>query len=469
MKKNRLKLDWALTTSIERANFINNYITSDIFANQKPTADELETMANYVLWGKDSDGLNSDQRGEIEMPRKYSTWASQNIDSLDEKIESPTFTEASVQKLGSVPLTRKPKEVFSREKTRTSAPPQVLPLFEDLWEQIDYTDLLVGLYEERTGKRDKPPRAELLQRFSEDQLRSAAKKAKTLNQHKYLKLKHLLVELRREQYTLRDTYLETICRRSPPESLPETQTLEQETNLFREIEVFEEEVPVFPLGVLERENEGFWRKKEELLPGNFGEEELRQFTEFLWERKALLEKLKREREEGVDSAESFFSRKWFDFQNLEMVYQLLLEWQGLEKEKRQLLGNTSKLMRTLFYYVEEAELGEIQEKILRLKMDRVKNQDIANLINGEYGKSYTANYISTIFRQKIIPAINGAAALHAQIVGSLPFEEEFKRCGKCGRLLLRDPINFVRKSRAKDGLSSRCKKCDKLEREKNKR
>ena len=42
-------------------------------------------------------------------------------------------------------------------------------------------------------------------------------------------------------------------------------------------------------------------------------------------------------------------------------------------------------------------------------------------------------------------------------------------CTKCGRRLLRDPINFVRKSRAKDGLSNHCKACDKREREEKKK
>ena len=44
-----------------------------------------------------------------------------------------------------------------------------------------------------------------------------------------------------------------------------------------------------------------------------------------------------------------------------------------------------------------------------------------------------------------------------------------KTCTKCGRHLLRDPINFVRKSRAKDGLSNHCKACDKRDREEKKK
>jgi uncharacterized protein with PIN domain len=122
------------------------------------------------------------------------------------------------------------------------------------------------------------------------------------------------------------------------------------------------------------------------------------------------------------------------------------------------------LLDTLNFYVERAELSELQQEILDLKMRKVKNEDIAIQINKKYGKTYTPNYISTIFRQRIIPKINEAAAFHEKIVSNLFFEEEFKTCPGCGKTLLKCPENFTRKSRAKDGYTSRCKKCEKLAR-----
>ena len=44
--------------------------------------------------------------------------------------------------------------------------------------------------------------------------------------------------------------------------------------------------------------------------------------------------------------------------------------------------------------------------------------------------------------------------------------ENFKKCTKCGRTLLRDTELFVKKSKAADGLTNRCKKCDKEVRKK---
>ena len=90
------------------------------------------------------------------------------------------------------------------------------------------------------------------------------------------------------------------------------------------------------------------------------------------------------------------------------------------------------------------------------------------MVNKKHGKSYTANYISTIFRQKIIHRINDSARFHALIVENMCFEENFKKCSNCGEWLLIDAENFVRKARSKDGFSSKCKRCDRAERQNKK-
>ena len=61
-------------------------------------------------------------------------------------------------------------------------------------------------------------------------------------------------------------------------------------------------------------------------------------------------------------------------------------------------SNLKKLLDTLRYYIELTDLTEVQKEILDLKINKVKNQNIADFVNKKYGKSYTANYISTIFR-----------------------------------------------------------------------
>ena len=442
---NRLKLDWTLSTARERSDFLQTYMTSDIFTKRPPTEEELETMANYLLWGQDEDGLNPDQKKEIQLPRRNQTWTTQNFESLEELLESPTFSETNLHKLGAN-APKKVREVFSREKVRKNSTPEELQHFEELWKEIDRTELLTNFFEIEKGKRTKPPREELLQSFSEDEVETLKARSQKLTQFQYLKLRHLLVELRRQQYTLGDSIFTTVVgaqeSRAPSPS--------------KEPPNFDVDIPVFPLGVQE---ELIFRDFEELLPETFSEKELQKISKLYWDKKE---------EEIRTKWQDIF---YFDFRNLEMVYQLFLDLEEFTADQEgvdSFFNTGSKLLRALWFYVRQADLPPIQQRILRMKIQKMKNQEIAAAINAEFEKNYTTNYISTIFRQKIIPAINAAADYHERIVGSLFFEEEFKICSKCGRRLLRDPINFVRRSRAKDGLSNHCKKCDKEEREKKK-
>lgn len=443
--KNRLKLDWALSTSTERNSFLTTYLSEEPFVSSPPNEDELETLANYVLWGKNENGQNLEQEGLVELPRRNSTWASQNIDSLDELTESPTFNENSIFSLNSKLPTKKVREVFSRSHTRSTAPATLLPIFESLWRQIDEIELTLNYYELQHDKRIKPPREELLSVFSSEDQEKLRQRALNINQFKYLKMRHLLVELRREQYTIKDSYSERVLLHSAIIPIQEN-----------EDSFFDSDIPVFPFGVMGKNQLSalVFQDFSKLTPKNFSEKEISQISSFFWKKKEEQEKI---------------SRIYFDFTDLESIYRLFLQLEELEEEEEDLFSTTSSFIQTLKFYIDQADLNDIQKEILELKIKKKKNQEIAAYINGKYGKTYTINYISTIFRQKVLPAINNAAIYHKQIISSLPFEEEFKVCTKCGRILLRDPINFVRKSRAKDGLSNHCKTCDKRDREEKKK
>ena len=195
-----------------------------------------------------------------------------------------------------------------------------------------------------------------------------------------------------------------------------------------------------------------FREWESLIPANYNEESLEEISAYYWKKK-----------EYKPSGQ----QKYIDFRELEHVYEMFQLFFELDSAAgvADLESNLPELMDTLKFYIERAELSEIQREILDLKLQKVKNVDIAIEINKKWKKTYTPNYISTIFRQRIIPKINEAAAYHEKIVGNLFFEEEFKTCTGCGRTLLRDPDNFTRKTRSKDGFTSRCKKCEKAARQ----
>lgn len=98
-KANRLKLDFSLSTREERQLFLEQYLTSDVFDKYPPDEDELSTMADYLLWGKDEHGKNGKQNG-LELKSKRGTWDDSPVDSLDALMEQPTFNESALSALG---------------------------------------------------------------------------------------------------------------------------------------------------------------------------------------------------------------------------------------------------------------------------------------------------------------------------------------------------------------------------------
>lgn len=162
-------------------------------------------MADYILWGVNpKTGKNGKQEG-LSFNSKHTTWSGNETDSLDELMEQPTFNEASISEIGSVRYPKK-KEVFSREEALRDCPDAMRETFTDLFYRIDYTELLITFYELAHGRREKPPRPELLKKFTEEEQEAMREKISHWNQYRYLIMRHHLVELRREQYTLRDFY-----------------------------------------------------------------------------------------------------------------------------------------------------------------------------------------------------------------------------------------------------------------------
>lgn len=443
MATNRLKLDFSIIGSEERAQFVRDYLNNNKMFKEKPlTAAEAETISNYMLWGKDSDGKSAVQRKEIHIATKNNTWNRlQEEESLDALIETPTFNENVIVR-PSAARVKVVKETFSREQALKNCPPELVDDFKRLFREIDETDLVLNYYDLEHGKRKKPPREELITQFTEEEQIKFRSRALGLNQYNYLKLRHLLVELRRQQYTLKDTYSiniqkDVLCKGHTDNLPPETPD-------------FGTEIEVFPLGMVgpQRISELIFKPFSELIPENFDARDLEIISKHLWKKR---------------SKEDFY----FDFTDLEHVYNLFLMY--FDVEESGILDNIDKsadcLLKTLVYYMDRADLTEAQKEILNLKVNGFKNQEIANRINEQFGSSYSANYISTIFRQKIIKQINEAAEYHRLLLENIFFPEEFKKCICCGETLLRDPKNFVRKSRAKDGFVNKCKRCDKRDRE----
>ena len=99
---------------------------------------ELETVSNYVLYGKDEDGTSSVDRKEIQIKTKFQTYKKdKNIVSLDELMENPAFDEASLQR--SQTKYKKPKPHIDEVKAAT------IPEFKELKTEIDRLQHIVDV------------------------------------------------------------------------------------------------------------------------------------------------------------------------------------------------------------------------------------------------------------------------------------------------------------------------------------
>lgn len=434
MSCNRLRLNWTLDTSEERAQFIQQYITQLSFS---PNEEELEMMGNYILWGRDPDGQNTEQKGFVQLERRNTAWVAPaaNISSLDELLETPTFAESELKRPED-PIYKFPKEIFSRSDVLAQCPAYLENVLNDLFRRIDTLELQINYYDLAHDKRKNPPREELLQRFSDEERIQLRDRAQQWTQRKYLQQRHLLVELRREQYTYKDFCTPTIQHHTTPRSW-----FDASLNL-------DSEITILPSGLYSQSNPLFAPTSH--LCANHLNEDL------------------------CAAAISFNappqSPLYINFCDPEHIYALITQYDELSTAAEKLIALNQDtlipaLQQTLEYYISEAQLSDSQQKILQLKRANYKNSDIAAIVNKQFHKTYTPNYISTIYRKKILPAIADAATYHKNVIcGLLTPQESFKTCSTCGTTYLRSDDNFVHKTRSKDGFSNRCKNCDKKER-----
>ena len=438
--RNRLNLNFNLTYIDERKDFIDSYLENPQFAQNPPTQSELETMANYILWGRSrSTNKNLVQDKEIQIATRAGLWDANaaKVESLDNLLTQPGFNERQILSAES-PRYKYPKENFSRSLARKTADPESLRILESLWREIDTLDLELNYYDLIHGKRIKPPREELLSLFDESTQQRLKESAAQLSQFTYLKKRHLLVELRREQFTVRDTYSSQWMPHTSTAPIPLYTTPTIETDF-----------PCAPIGLRYRADqvggstiwERLFPQDRYPIPSDFSQEELGRIIQFYWTRA--------------------IEPNTYDFRNAFHVGKTFEQFEQLKDEKNdEFLSNSSEFLDTLQFYINRADLTDTQREILSLKLEKKSNPDIAQYINAKYGKTYTINYISTIFRQKIIPQICAAASIHADIIENLTFPENFKKCKTCGRILLLNSTNFVKKSRSPDGFSTQCKICD---------
>ncbi len=101
----------------------------------------------------------------------------------------------------------------------------------------------------------------------------------------------------------------------------------------------------------------------------------------------------------------------------------------------------------------------IYMRIVELKIDKKQNSEIQQILEDEFKMTYSVEYISSLWRNKI-PNIIAKAAREDFIkwqynLKGLPM----KKCSKCGQLKPTNNDFFSKNKSSKDGFYSICKKC----------
>lgn len=357
---------------------------------------ELETVSNYVLYGKDSTtGESAVDRKEIEIKTKFNSYHKDRCVSLDEMMESPTFDENTLQK--NPTIYKKIKLSIDKEKAKN------VPGMQQLWTEIDKMAATLAKLEETPNP---PP---------------------NIKKQIYY-MKHHLIELRTQQYYLMDSYFPTFMARK------------NKDEYFTEETEYHMNYPILPRGVMRvQEEEEFMSPR--LI--RFGSKQPKIYTD---------EEVQKMEKEG---------KHFFDFRKPAHIYQLIQHYAEIEDFVKDMPDSPlNNLLWTLDFYIEKANLSPQQLLIVRDKKLRFQNKQIVQHLHDELGIYHQENYVSTIWN-KVTRLIAEAVELNYDEYLCRDYNKAWKTCSRCGRELLRDPRNYVRKAKATDGLTGRCKLCDK--------
>ena len=98
--------------------------------------------------------------------------------------------------------------------------------------------------------------------------------------------------------------------------------------------------------------------------------------------------------------------------------------------------------------------------LLVYKIDGKTNEEIQKILKQDYGIEHSAEYLSSLWRNKI-PKMIAEYAQKEYLTWYYTFKErgKWKKCSKCGQIKLAHNMNFSKNNTSKDGYYSICKCC----------
>ena len=98
--------------------------------------------------------------------------------------------------------------------------------------------------------------------------------------------------------------------------------------------------------------------------------------------------------------------------------------------------------------------------LLIMKIDGLSNTEIGIEINKKYGKKYTNEYLSSLWRKKIPKLIvEEAERQYLDWYYTIVEKGKWKKCSRCGQIKLAHNFYFSKNKSSRDGFYSICKCC----------
>ena len=376
-------------------------------------------MGSYILYGKDADGYNAVQRGEItDGNKRYGSYKKKDdkLLSLDEILESPTADQSQFPPLHEKQHYTKKKPTIAKpkydKKTGELLDPgdSDIPGMQQLWDCIAHLEHVVAVNE------GKLPPDEHTTIFNDS--------------YRLYQLKHMLIDVRRHQYYLKDAYKPTIHFQKLDKPRPQFYDWTCDSFYWISLAEWEKRVAAALLHTVSRK---------------------------------LSDYETRTNEQGETEVKWVVRRHTFDWTNPLHVKALISNYNLLYETFKDKLDTYA---RTLIFDFERyrymADLTELRQFILDKKIQKWGYADISAEVFKQYGVYYNENHLCTILAKEIPEKIALAARKHDSIVFTPP--DQFKKCYTCGRSFPANTLFFVKNRSRKDKLSSNCKECEKRRR-----
>lgn len=411
--KKQYSLDYNIQRDVDRVAAVYDILDQ---LQRDPNPTQLQQMGSYILYGKDVNGYNAVQRGEITNGNtRYNSFKKKddtNV-SLDEILDNPMANVESLKQLTEKRIYTVPKPSIKRPRYNKETGEMIdpgdsdIPGMTQLWQSIDRLEkFAAGTQQPEEGFSPK-------------------------NSYRLYQLKHWLIDLRRHQYYLKDAYKPEIHFTNLTH--PRAQFIDWSSDCAYWLP--------FPA----------WQKRVN---------------------NALLHTISKnisDYETRTNPITNQLEVRWivrrhtFDWENYKHVAALINQYDLLYdtmREKFQTYGRT--FIFDFQRYTDMANLNEVQRFLLRRKIEHAPYSDIITQLRQRYNIVYNENHLSAILARNIPKQIANAARKY-RINLETP-QSEKKRCFTCKQYFPKDTLFFGINNGRKDHWSSNCKDCEKKKR-----